>query len=418
MFVFVKEMLVNVIRKSHVLRFLARKAKASSHGDICGFSERYRVLKVWHIYARTYNFGDHALGIGVRDLFRKAFRKHGVELIFEVVDTHRFYASSDDVQMWNNEGDLILVGGGGLLHCWDGLHWMCHLPSGLVSKLKIPLCVFGIGYNQMPSQGRLPWCVRRNVGNIMRRSVGFSVRNDGSKEKMRGEGFQVDQVPDPGFFLDGDYPPTVLGRYVVVQTAGDGVADRMSDVTMWIREYAKCADWLMQQGVHIVFVPHCEQDIDITKGVISLLSVNNYEVADFWDGVLDEHCHEILSLYKHAEMVIGSRGHAQIISFGMGTPFVTFSTHYKQRALSEKFGLHDYVTSEPKDFMNCLRRAYSDRDKIIMIEREGMARMTHEMESYLDQLVISILDRLSKWKRSWWMYKCEQISDFARYIFG
>ena len=50
MFVFVKEMLVNVIRKSHVLRFLARKAKASSHGDICGFSERYRVLKVWHIY--------------------------------------------------------------------------------------------------------------------------------------------------------------------------------------------------------------------------------------------------------------------------------------------------------------------------------------------------------------------------------
>ena len=406
-----------IARKSPALHFLGRKLKASSHGDICGYSSN-RVLKVWHIYARTYNFGDHALGIGVRRLFRKAFREKGMELIFEVVDTHRFYTHSHDVRTWNNEGDLILVGGGGLLHCWDGLHWMCHFPSRLISGLKIPLCVFGVGYNQFPSQGRLSWCVRRNIKRIMEKSIGFSVRNDGSKDKMMAEGFAVEAIPDPGFFLDGDYGRVVKNRYAVIQTAGDGASSRMSDVDEWIKGYARCANWLMAQGLHVVFIPHCELDVDISNRIIKLLTANDYEMTNFWDSVLDEHCYMLLSLYKHAEIVIGSRGHAQIISFGMFTPFVTFSTHYKQKALSEKFGLVDYVTDNPEDFLRCLILGYKDRDKIVSCEREGMEVMSCEMESYLDRLTSAILSRHKQWKRSWLLYKREQIFDCLNYILG
>ena len=415
------EKLGSVIRKIPTLRFFARKLKASSHGDICGFSGK-RVLKVWHIYARTYNFGDHALGIGVRNLFRKVFRRHGIDLIFEVVDTHRLYVTPHDVQMWNNEGDLILVGGGGLLHCWDGLHWMCHLPSNLVRRLKIPLCVFGVGYNQLPSQGRLPWCVRHNIGVVMKKAVGFSVRNDGSTEKMHTEGFSVgfsvDEIPDPGFFLDGNYGRVIHDRYAIIQVAGDAASSRMSNVAEWIQGYAKCADWLMEHGLHVVFIPHCEMDVNITNDVVNLMTLKNYEITDFWESVLDEHCYTILSLYKHAEIVIGSRGHAQMISFGMATPFVTFSTHYKQMALSEKLGFRDYVTKEPEDFLRCLMLGCRDRERIVMHEREVMVKMWQEMESYLDRLATAILDEHSRWKRSWFSYKGEQAFDFLRYIFG
>ena len=93
-----KAHIVKLLRNMPSLLALVRWIAARSYGNICGFMPERPVLKVWHIYARTYNFGDHALGIGVRRLFRDALQKHGYEVVFEVVDTHRFYATNNDVR--------------------------------------------------------------------------------------------------------------------------------------------------------------------------------------------------------------------------------------------------------------------------------------------------------------------------------
>lgn len=411
-----KRLIINWLRKRPLLSSWARWLVAKSRGDICGFMPESPVIKVWHIYARTYNFGDHALGIGVRRLFREAFKKHGYELVFEVVDTHRFYATQNDVRMWNAEGGLLLVGGGGLLHSWDGIHWMCHLPSSCVKDLKIPLLVFGVGYNQLMSQGRLPRCVRKNINVVAQRAISFTVRNDGSKERMIEEGFNLNQIPDPGFFLDDSYGRLIDDKYAIMQVAGDAPASRMPDEEKWVASLAACASWLMEQGLKVVFLPHCELDVYVTKKVIRILGAGNYYVSDFWSGVLDENCYKIFSLYKHAEIVIATRGHAQIVSYGMGTPFVTFSTHYKQIELSKRLMLEDYATVNPDEFLNKLQAALLDRNLIVKIEEDGMREMRGQMDAYFDSVIPDVIRAISRWKTSWYNFKWIQIQDLLRYV--
>lgn len=389
-----------------------------SNGEICGFSKDYKVLKIWHIYARTYNFGDHALGIAVRKLIRNALRKHHIETVFEVIDTHRFYISKKDVDMFNCEGGLIIVGGGGLLHCWDRIHWMFHCPTRFIKSLKLPICVFGIGYNQLQRQGELPAPVKRNIKALQRKALAFSVRNDGTYEKMLSEGFSFDTIPDPGFFLDGVYSrPIINGPYVIIQPAGDGISDRMPDFKLWQKNLLACVKWLIAKKLFIVFIPHCEMDCAIISDITSTLNKNSYLITNFWDGIIDEECTKILSYYKFAEFVLASRGHSQIISFGMKVPFATFSTHYKQKSLSKQLGLGEYVTDNPEQFLQCMTHAWNDREKIIEIETSGMLRLREQMDSYLDQLAEKIAKSMLKPSQNWIAFKKMQIIDYFRYLF-
>ncbi len=43
-------------------------------------------MDVWHAYARYYNFGDHALGVGVRNIMARYFSDR---LLFRTIDCHR-----------------------------------------------------------------------------------------------------------------------------------------------------------------------------------------------------------------------------------------------------------------------------------------------------------------------------------------
>jgi polysaccharide pyruvyl transferase WcaK-like protein len=389
-----------------------------NYGEICGFSTNYKVLKIWHIHARTYNFGDHALGIAVRKLIRGALRKHHIEAIFEIVDTHRFYISKKDVDMFNYEGGLILIGGGGLLHCWDRIHWMFHCPTRLLKLLRLPICVFGVGYNQLKRQGSLPASVKRNIRALQKKALAFSVRNDGTYEKMLNETFSFDTIPDPGFFLDGKYShPDINGPYVIIQLAGDGIADRMPNFKQWQENIIACAKWLVNKKLFIVFIPHCELDCLIINEITSALDCNSYLVTNFWDGILDEECLKILSYYKFAEFVLASRGHSQIISFGMKVPFATFSTHYKQKSLSKQLGLSEYVTDNPEQFLQCMTHAWNDREKIIELETSGMLRLREQMDFYLDQLAEKIAKSMLKPSQNWIDFKKVQIIDYLRYLF-
>jgi len=42
-------------------------------------------MNAWHVYARYYNIGDYALGLGVRNVFARWFNG---ALVFKTHDTH------------------------------------------------------------------------------------------------------------------------------------------------------------------------------------------------------------------------------------------------------------------------------------------------------------------------------------------
>ncbi len=66
-------------------------------------------MNVCHVYARYYNFGDYALGIGVRNIFMKYFSS---KLLFKLYDVHSLIFDENFIDQMNNSADMLLVGGG------------------------------------------------------------------------------------------------------------------------------------------------------------------------------------------------------------------------------------------------------------------------------------------------------------------
>jgi polysaccharide pyruvyl transferase WcaK-like protein len=301
-------------------------------------------MKIWHIYARHYNFGDHALGLAVRDLFRQYFAKNA---IFETVDTHKLWIDSRKVDEINRDADFILVGGGGLIHTFGlgGRAWMFHLPTSLVASVAPCIGVFGVGFNQFRTESQqLRPSVCRNLRAIQKQALFFSVRNDESKACLAQNGIVADEIADPGFFLDGNYPAPVVGRpYAIVQLAFDSVADRGLDRDRLMTGINALIDHIIARGLEVVLAPHCKPDIEISNAVRAASPRRDeIHVWDYYKGISDDWLQHQLGYYKHAEFVVGMRGHAQIIPAGMGVPFLTIANHRKHRDLAIRLGMSDY----------------------------------------------------------------------------
>jgi polysaccharide pyruvyl transferase WcaK-like protein len=347
-------------------------------------------MKIWHIYARNYNFGDHALGLAVRDLFRQEF---GPKVIFETIDTHQAWFGLKDVLLFNNDADMLLIGGGGLIHAFNGKTWMLHFPCIWLKFLSCPLVIFSVGHNQFTIDGRLPKNVVRNLIAVKKKALSFTIRNDKSKELMANEGFDLQEIPDPGFFLDRNYPrPSISNRYIIVQLTGDASQARgLNDNAIW-REIVVAIDALVAQGFSIAFCPHVKGDIKVTEDVISSLkSRESVYVWDYYKSISDDYISECLAYYKHAELVIAMRGHAQIIPYGMKIPFVTISNHRKHKDLAEVLGLGDYVydvtSKEAKGTLQkIIALALFHKNEIMNQQEKGMEIMHETMREFFKTL--------------------------------
>lgn len=314
-------------------------------------------MKVWHIFARHYNFGDHALGLATRNLFRKYFYD---KLIFKYIDTHQYWIDIGEVDRMNRDADLILIGGGGLIHTFDlnGKAWMFHLPSRLINKIRSRLILFAVGFNQFRTQSKtLHQSVIDNLLAIQKHALAFSVRNDQSKECLERNGIvNVDEVADPGFFLDGDYPhPKIDNPYVVVQLAFDSPNDRGINTNLFVPNIVVSINHIISQGFSVVLAPHCKPDILISQVIKDNSAFpNKIFIWDYYKSISDDHLATYLGFYKYAEFVIAMRGHAQIIPAGMGVPFVTIANHRKHVDILNTLSMIDYCVDINDELARCL----------------------------------------------------------------
>jgi polysaccharide pyruvyl transferase WcaK-like protein len=349
-------------------------------------------MKVYHIYARNYNFGDHALGLAVRNLFRRYFNNN---VIFVPFDTHNLWISRKDLLFMNKDADLILVGGGGLIHGFGlGAHaWMFHLPSRLLKYLRVPIVFFSVGYNQFRNQPALNKSILKNLNKLSNKALGFSVRNDNSLHFLKKQGFACDEIPDPGFFLDKDYKmPNIDAPYVICQLAYDNPASRGINVENLIESVCSACRYLFQKGIKVILAPHCKPDIEISEIVYSeLKSDGDIHIWDYYRSISDDHIEEHLALYKHADFVIAMRGHAQIIPYGMGVPFVTIINHSKHKNLADNLGMGRYcVEIGSQDLkvslIDTIKRLESDRERVKTLISETMIEYNKQVSDYMGSL--------------------------------
>jgi polysaccharide pyruvyl transferase WcaK-like protein len=310
-------------------------------------------MRILHTYCLNYNIGDYALGIGVKNLLRKYL---DVSYIGNTNLQGREFTSYYIQEVVNKRFDLLVIGGGGIIH---GAHW----PNGwfwliekdLIKEIKIPFIVYGVGYNYWKEEGGIPERGIVHLEETMKQSAYFSVRNDGSQNRLAEQfGKTIPAIPDPGFHVDID---TIYERkeklpYVLIQLANDKPEKRFGSLEKresFIAQMKEVTQKLAKR-YKVIFSPHVPEDVELSGQIAQ--GIANTEVWDFGYFAFD-HSDEAVGYYKFAEFVIAMRGHGQIVPIAFNTPVISLENHPKHRGLMEHLGLIDYNVSLSKaDYKN------------------------------------------------------------------
>ena len=299
-------------------------------------------MKILHSYCLNNNLGDYALGIGLKNLLRDNL---DVELISETNIQGREFNEYYIKEVVNKKYDLLVIGGGGIIH---GAHW----PNGwfwlididLIKMIKIPFIIYGVGYNYWIEEGDIPDRGIKHLNETLKHAISFSVRNDGSaKRLMERTGIKASVIPDPGFHVDlnSKYKRPIINSYIIVQVANDKVEKRFKN-----KEIYRAFIFNMRLVINelskkykVILAPHTHDDISLSNEIIE--NIQNTEVWNFAYFAFD-HSHEAIAYYKYADFVLSMRGHGQIIPICFNTPVISLENHPKHRGLMEELGLLEY----------------------------------------------------------------------------
>ena len=325
-------------------------------------------MRVLHTYCLNYNIGDYALGIGLKSLMRKYLP---IDFIGNTNLQGRVFNQYYINEVVNKQYDLLVIGGGGVIH---GKHW----PNGwfwlididLIKEIKIPFIVYGVGNNYWDEELPIAKKTIAHLDETKRLSAFFSVRNDKSYERLKEQtNIESAIVPDPGFHVNliEDYYQIEKRPYVIIQVANDKPEKRLGKVKKhadFVDDMKRLVKYLSKKYL-IVFVPHVFEDVHLSEQISN--GISNTYVYNFSDYAFDR-SDRVVSFYKYAKFVLSMRGHGQIIPISFSTPVIALENHPKHRGLMENLNLLDCsVSIDDEEFV------YKTLHAINKIEHEGDA---------------------------------------------
>jgi len=298
-------------------------------------------MKVLHSYCLNYNIGDYALGIGVKNVLRNFL---DIDLIAETNLQGRVF---DDyyIDIINNKYDLLVIGGGGIIH---GAHW----PQGWfwlierenIKKIRIPFIIYGAGYNYFRGETGIPERGIEHLKETISKAAFFTVRNDGSRERLLEQtGINAEVIADPGFWvpLGRNFDRIINDKYVIIQVADDKPLNRYrseENRITFISRMRKIVKHLSEK-YKVLLAPHVFEDVALSTEIAD--GISDAVVWDFGKYAFDR-VFECLGFYKYAEFVLSMRGHGQIVPLGFGVPVISLENHKKNIGLMMDFNLEEY----------------------------------------------------------------------------
>ncbi len=280
---------------------------------------------------RQGNAGDKLLPESVR----LAFGADTTSRRWHSVHAHRLFDQAALERVNARRG--LVIGGGGLF-IPDTMPngnsaWQWNVPDAHLDAIDVPIMVFAVGFNAFDGQSYRARRFNESLRLLVEKSAFFGLRNHGSIARVRSllpadlhdkVVFQPCPTTVMRQLLPGWTDPAHREDTVLLNAAYDRAGLRFGhDYGHFLAEIAKAVRAI---GAHteVRCVAHSLDDERIAFDLrrehgISLPVVPMY---DFDNDAIRE-------TYARTRLVIGMRGHAGMIPFGVGTPIVSLISHPK-----------------------------------------------------------------------------------------
>nr|WP_208614571.1 glycosyltransferase [Streptomyces regalis] len=280
---------------------------------------------------RQGNAGDKLLPESVRLAFGSDISSRR----WHSVHAHRLF---DEAALERVNARRGLVIGGGGLFIPDTMPngnsaWQWNVPDATLNRIDVPIAVYAVGFNAFDGQSYRAERFRSSLRQLVERAAFFGLRNHGSIEKVRAMlpahlhdkvRFQPCPTTVMRQLVAGWQDPVQRDDTILINAAYDRAGLRFGhDYAYFLAQMAQAVRDLGELG-EVRCVAHSLDDEKIAFDLrrehgISMPVIPMYDFDN--DGIRD--------LYARTKLVIGMRGHAGMIPFGVGTPIISLISHPK-----------------------------------------------------------------------------------------
>lgn len=312
----IKSKLLRIIRGNRMPRLVRKKTvgyRTATHISAFGWG----------------NAGDTLLPVVLRDLFQDylGVKKWHGKHVYKVVD-------GKDIETYNN-GNFIVIGGGGLFLCdtnrnnLSGWQWSCSIEK--LDEIRKPIVGFAIGYNRFRGQEEFQPIFTEHFNRFVEKAAFVGIRNHGSMECLK-QYLRTDKLkskltyqPCMTTLISHIYPTLLDYRdkedFVAFNCAFDRQNLRSVDDN-YLKSIARIA-LALSRITEIRYYSHMPSDNQ------ALLYFD--EIGVPYKLIRFKTVRQIVQEYSKPRLVIGMRGHAQMIPFGCLTPILSIVSHDKMQ---------------------------------------------------------------------------------------
>lgn len=313
------------------------------------FVYKYRESKQWkndndqitHVtYCAVGNTGDTMLSQCVRKVFEKYLGSKKWK-IFPVTEE-----VTDRSLTHINQSKLLVIGGGGLFIADTNKNsisgWQWPISKEQLNVIKAPIIVFSVGYNYFRGQ-EVPQLFKDNLVALVQKSSFIGLRNTGSVNAIK----ELLPLELKGKIVYQPCTTTLISqiyhiqhcpynRTIAFNIAFDRMDKRFGDKKeIILREIAKSAKQIQNKNFDIIYVAHMKDDL------LFLPFLKEADVRFVVKDISNYLPQQTIEFYRKIDVVIGMRGHAQMIPFGINCGIITLGSHDKMRWFLEDIGCVD-----------------------------------------------------------------------------
>ena len=299
-------------------------------------------MRILHLGVYNRNVGDNVALLNARKSIERIADVEWVTL--DMADCWNTVSIDSLVHLIKNKArkcKFILVGGGGLIegpgYSYTATGYKLPFTKHILKEIEVPVIFYGVGFNEFRGREEFNETATKHLKETIDNCLLFSVRNDGSKEKLlsyvNADPDKIKTIPDPGLlYLES----LKIGQKIridsmAIQPAWNGKAvlneNRFGDSISLTNFKNFFADYPS--------IPHTLKDFKHFKPIVS--------ESDFREDYQKLHnTYKFLEYYKKYDSVVSLRGHGQLITIGANIPGIYLSTQDKVRDFSYNNGFRAY----------------------------------------------------------------------------